>query len=130
MSKVSVTPKQVAAYERLLDTHPRIQRKGKDLLYTSVNGHMFTVFSTEGYLGIRLPKAAREAFLAEHKTELLRTYGAVMREYVTVPHELLENTKRLAPYLAASYDYVSALEPRPTTKSKKKKAPKKAAKKR
>lgn len=119
MSKVQVTPEQAAAYERLLDTHPTVEKKGKNLLYTSVNGHMFTVFSTEGFLGIRLPKNEREAFIAKYDSELLRSYGAVMREYVTISNDLLQDTDRLAPFLAMSYDYVSALEPKPTTKPKK-----------
>lgn len=116
MAKVAVTPEQVAAYDRLIATHPEIERKGKNLLYTSVNGHMFSVFSTEGYLGIRLPRAEREAFLEAYGVSLLKSYGATMREYVTIPRELLEDTSRLAPVLAASYDYVSALPPQATTK--------------
>ena len=116
MAKVTVTPEQVAAYDRLIATHPEIERKGKNLLYTSVNGHMFSVFSTEGHLGIRLPKAEREAFLEAHGVTLLKSYGATMREYVTIPHDLLDDTARLAPVLAMSYDYVSALPPQATTK--------------
>ena len=117
MSKVQVTDAQKAAYTRLLDTHPNIELKGKNLLYTSVNGHMFTMFSTEGKLGIRLPPEAREAFLADFQTELLLTYGTVMKEYVTVPDDLLENAEALAPYLARSYDYVSSLKPKPTKRT-------------
>ncbi len=116
MAKVSVTPAQEAAFERLIATHPEVEKKGKNLLYTSVNGHMFTVFSTEGFLGIRLPKDQRTAFLEEHDTTLLKSYGATMREYVTIPHDLLEDTQRLAPVLAASYAYVSSLPPQATRK--------------
>lgn len=79
MAKKPVSKQQLEAYDRLLATHPDIERKGKNLFYTSVNGHMFTVFSTEAKLGIRLPKAAM------------------------------------------SYDYVTSLKPKPTTKPKKKK---------
>ena len=70
MERIPVSTEQQAAYDRLLATHPEIERKGKNLLYTSVNGHMFTVFSTNAKLGIRLPKAEREAFLAEYVTSL------------------------------------------------------------
>lgn len=117
MSKVQVSEKQKRAYQRLVATHPSIELKGKNLLYTSVNGHMFTMFSTEGRLGIRLPAEAREAFLADFETGLLLTYGTVMKEYVTVPDRLLEDTKTLAPYLARSYDYVSSLKPKPTKRT-------------
>lgn len=121
MAKKPVSEEQLAAYDRLLGTHPEIERKGKNLLYTSVNGHMFTVFSTEAKLGIRLPKAERQAFLTEFDTTILESYGHNMPEYVTVPDDLLEDTKTLAPYLAMSYDYVTSLEPKPTKKPAKKK---------
>jgi hypothetical protein len=120
MDKTPVSQEQRDAYDRLLATHPEIERKGKNLLYTSVNGHMFTVFSTEAKLGIRLPKGEREAFLAEFDTTILRSYGHNMPEYVTVPDALLEDTEALAPYLTMSYDYVSSLKPKPTKKPKKK----------
>ncbi|MEO1257344.1 MAG: hypothetical protein AAFZ15_01055 [Bacteroidota bacterium] len=119
MKKKPISPEQIAAYDRLLATHSQIERKGKNMLYTSVNGHMFTVFSTDAKLGIRLSKEDRQAFLEKYGTTLLASYGAVMREYVTVPDDLLENTEELSPYLAKSYDYVTSLKPKPTTKKKK-----------
>jgi TfoX/Sxy family transcriptional regulator of competence genes len=39
-----------------------------------------------------------------------------MKEYVTVPKELLENTKELHHYLELSYEYVKTLKPKPTKK--------------
>ena len=120
MASTPVSEEQKAAYDRLLATHPKVERKGKNLLYTSVNGHMFTLFSSHGTLGIRLPKAEREAFLVEFDTTLLPSHGAVMREYVAIPDALLEDTATLEPYLSMSYDYVSSLKPKPTTKPKKK----------
>jgi hypothetical protein len=118
MKKTPVSTEQLEAYERLLATHPDLERKGKNLLYTSVNGHMFTVFSTDAKLGIRLPKVEREAFLGEFDTTLLASYGHMMREYVTVPDALLEDTETLKPYLIMSYEYVTSLPPKPTTKPK------------
>lgn len=119
MEKKPVSKKQQDAYDRLLATHPDIERKGKNLLYTSVNGHMFTVFSTNAKLGIRLPKAEREAFLEEFNTTILESYGYNMPEYVTIPDALLEETDTLEPYLKMSYDYVTSLKPKPTKKPKK-----------
>ncbi|MEM7416654.1 MAG: hypothetical protein AAF389_14205 [Gemmatimonadota bacterium] len=120
IEKTPVSEAQIAAYDRLLATHPEIQRKGKNLLYTSVNGHMFTVFSTDALLGIRLSKEDRSRFLEEYDSELLKSYGAVMREYVTIPPDLLDETETLAPWLHASWDYVTSLAPKPTKKPKKK----------
>jgi len=116
MKKTPVSDEQIAAYDRLIATHPDIERKGKNLLYTSVNGHMFTVFSTGAKLGIRLPKAEREAFLEAYDTTILESYGHNMPEYVTVPDDLLEDTEMLGPYLKMSYDYVRSLPPKPTKK--------------
>ena len=121
MDKKPVSNKQQEAYDRLLATHPAIERKGKNLLYTSVNGHMFTVFSTDAKLGIRLPKLYREAFLIEFNTTILKSYGYNMPEYVTVPDDLLDDTETLEPYLRMRYEYVTSLKPKPTTKPKKKK---------
>ena len=120
MDKKPVSKRQRDAYDRLLATHPDISRKGKNLLYTSVNGHMFTVFSTNAKLGIRLAKPEREAFCDEFNTTILKSYGHNMPEYVTVPGALLEDTETLKPYLRISYEYVTSLKPKPTTKPKKK----------
>jgi TfoX/Sxy family transcriptional regulator of competence genes len=39
-----------------------------------------------------------------------------MKEYVTVPDKLLENTEELKKYLDLSYEYVKTLKPKPTKK--------------
>lgn len=119
VAKKTVSKEQMEAYDRLLATHAEVERKGKNMLYTSVNGHMFTVFSTEAKLGIRLPKAEREAFIAAFNTSLLESYGTVMKEYVTVPDAMLEETETLEPYLRMSYEYVTSLKPKATKKPKK-----------
>jgi hypothetical protein len=36
-------------------------------------------------LAIRLPEDKRQEFLKKYKTTLFEAYGAVMKEYVTVP---------------------------------------------
>jgi len=103
-------------YEKLVATHPNVKRKGKTMPYTSVNGHMFSLLDKEGKLGLRLPKEEREAFLAEFKTEPFIQYGAVMKEYVVVPDDLLKKTDELKKYFDISYKYVSSLKPKPTKK--------------
>lgn len=113
-----VTEDKVELYDRLIATNPDIERKGKTMPYTSMNGHMFTYLSKSGYLGIRLPKEEREAFLEKYNTTLYESYGAVMKEYVTVPDDLLENTDELKPYLDLSYEYIKTLKPKPTKKKK------------
>lgn len=105
-------------YDKLVATHPDIERKGVTSPYTSHNGNMFTYLSKTGTLGMRLPKEEREAFLIKYKTTLFEQHGAVMKEYVTVPDELLQNTEALKVYLDISYAYVQTLKPKPTKKKK------------
>jgi TfoX/Sxy family transcriptional regulator of competence genes len=103
-------------YDKLIETDPDIDRKGVTNPYTSVNGHMFTHLSKTGTLGIRLPKDEREAFLVKYDTTLYESYGAIMKEYVTVPDDLLGETEELRVYLKISYEYVKSLKPKPSKK--------------
>ena len=108
----------VDLYDKLLATHSEIDRKGANNPYTSVNGHMFSGLSKTG-LGLRLGKEDREKFPKEYNTELLVSYGAIMKEYVVVPNELFKDTERMKEYLYKSYEYTKSLKPKPTTKKKK-----------
>lgn len=106
-------------YEKLIGTIPELIVKGAANPYTSLNGNMFTLLSSKGPLGIRLPKEEREKFLTKFETTLVEVYGTVMPEYVSVPDTLLQDTKVLKKYLAISYEYVKTLRPKATKKSKK-----------
>jgi hypothetical protein len=103
---------KLALYEKLIATHPHIERRGAANPYTSLNGHMFTLLGQSGAMALRLPQDEREQFLKKYKTTLFEAYGAVMKEYVTVPDALLKNTKALQPYLTKSYEYVKTLKPK------------------
>ena len=102
-------------YGKLVATNPKVERKGAANPYTSLNGHMFTYLNPSGSLA-RLPPDERERFLKKYKTKLFEAYGAVMKEYVTVPDRLLKNTKELRKYFALSYEYVASLKPKPSKK--------------
>lgn len=110
---------KVALYERLVATNPRVERKGATMPYTSLNGNMFSFVMKSGRVGLRLPAAEREAFIKKYKTKLVEQYGVVQKEYVEVPDALLAKTTELKRYSDASFEYVSSLKPKPTTKSKK-----------
>jgi|SRR5580700_11762387 TfoX/Sxy family transcriptional regulator of competence genes len=114
--KNNIPPDKLDLYEKLIATNSNITRKGAANPYTSVNGHMFSYLNPDGKLALRLPQDEREKFLKKYKTTLFEAYGAVMKEYVTVPDKLLRNTKELQPYLELSYDYVKSLKPKPTKK--------------
>lgn len=106
-------------FEALVATNPNVQRKGATMPYTSLNGHMFCLFTKEGTLAIRLPAEESDAFLKKYKTKLCEQYGTVLKEYVEVPNALLKRTAELKTYFDVSYRYVSSMKPKPTTKTKK-----------
>jgi hypothetical protein len=110
--KVDIPQEKLEAYDRLIASHPEIERKGVTNPYTSANGHMFTHLSKTGTMGLRLPKEERAAFLEKYNTPLYESHGAIMKEYVAVPDDLLQNTAELQPYLALSFAYVHSLKPK------------------
>jgi hypothetical protein len=112
-------PEKVRLYEALIATLSGVERKGAAMPYTSLNGNMFTILSKKGVMGMRLSKPDREAFLKDHGASLYADYGTVMPEYVAVPDDLLADTARMRPYIAASFAYAQTLKPKPTTRKKK-----------
>lgn len=116
--KKNPAPANLEWYEELLETIPEIERKGKTMPYTSLNGNMFSFLSKEGEIGIRLPKEARETFMKEYRAQLSVQHGRLMKEYVAVPKELIRNTEALKEYIEISYEYVQSLKPKPTKRKK------------
>lgn len=108
----------VELYDMLIGANPQIERKGKTMPYTSINGHMFSFLSKEGAMGLRLSQNDREEFIKKFDTKLMEQYGRTMKEYVEVPNRLLQQTEELSEFLQKSFDYVSSLKPKPTKKKK------------
>ena len=102
----------LALYEKLIAEFPEVERKGKTMPYTSLNGHMFSFLMKDGKLALRLAEGERESFEEEFKTEPCIQYGTLMKEYVTVPDALLQNTEALKKYFNLSFSYVSSLKPK------------------
>jgi hypothetical protein len=73
---------------------------------------MFSYLDQTGVMGLRLPKDEVDAFLKKYKTSLFESYGAVKKDYVTVPDSLLAKTTELKRYLKISYEYVKTLKPK------------------
>ncbi len=112
---------RLAAYEALVATNPKVERKGDKLPYTSVNGHMFSSLDDAGRMALRLSDEDRVAFEKKYKTSPVMAYGIVRKEYVAVPDALLLKTRELKKYFDASYEHVRSLKPKPTTRKKAKK---------
>ena len=109
---------KVEIYEKLVAALPGVERKGDANPYTSVNGNMFTLLHQSQTLAIRLPEETRQEFLKKYNTSLFEAYGAVMKEYVRVPDDLLKNAKVLKKYMQASHAYARTLKAKPTTKKR------------
>jgi len=107
---------KVDLYDKLIATHPELERKGAANPYTSLNGNMFTLLHNSRSLAIRLPEDKRVDFLKKYRTTLFEACGVVMKEYVAVPDALLKKTMELQKYLELSYEYVKTLKPKPTRK--------------
>ena len=100
------------AYEALVATHPKLERKGRTMPYTSVNGHMFSFLTPDGVLALRLPADERQAFLDRYGTHLVEQHGAVLKEYVAVPGDLLSRLDELSPWFDRACAYVGSLKPK------------------
>ena len=110
---------KIDLFEKMVSAIPALARKGSTMPYTSVNGNMFSFIDKHGSCAIRLPEKEREDFLKKYKTELFATHGAVLKEYVTVPDDILKKTKELMKWFEISYEYVRTMKPK-TTKNKNK----------
>lgn len=116
MSKLS-SDEVLELYEALIDTHPEVERKGKEKLpHTSTNTWMFSMISKDGRMGLRLPEEKRTEFNEKYNTGDYKNYGATIREYSEVPPDLLAKTDELAPWFAISYEYTKSLKPKPKKK--------------
>ena len=107
---------KLAAYEKLVATIPRVERKGDTNPYTSLNGHMFSHMTPQGELAIRLSDDDIETFVKKYRAKIYVAYGVVKKDWVVVPDSLLKKTSELAKFFARSYDYVKTLKPKPGKK--------------
>ncbi|MBT3301343.1 MAG: hypothetical protein HOD63_17385 [Bacteroidetes bacterium] len=104
--------KQLAIYDELVSMCPRFERKGKTMPYTSANGHMFSLFNKAGEIGIRFSKDVQKKYLEVYHTTIYKSYNAIMRGYILISHEMLNDLNHVAKLLDESYDYVMSLEPK------------------
>ena len=99
-------------YDNLVNKCPRFERKGKTMPYTSANGYMFSLLNKDAELGIRFSKEIQEKYMIEYDTTLYKSYNAVMKGYILITEQMLQDLDKLASLLDESYDYVMSLEPK------------------
>ena len=118
--KKSIPAEQLELYEKLVQRVPELEISSTfGFPYTSHNGHMFSLLSKSGFVGIRLPKESRAAFLEKYNSTIYKPEpGPLLKEYVTVPNDLLKDTEALKKYLIMSFEYVKTLKPKPQKNKK------------
>lgn len=101
---------KLAQFDAIVDLVPDIERKGKTIPYTSVNGHMFSLLNKDGELGFRFSKEDGEKFKEKHQSTILKTHGAVMRVYILITEEILKDLDLAASFLKENYTYTKSLK--------------------
>ena len=89
----------------------KIERKGKNLVYTSSNGHMFSQMNKAGELGIRLPKQRQKDLTESHSAGPFKSYGATMRDYICLTDDMLADKKLIVSLLKEGLEFVEAMPP-------------------
>jgi len=103
---------KLTVYDELVSKCPRFERKGKTMIYTSANGHMFSLLNKAGEIGIRFSKEVQKKYIKEFDSSIYKSYNSIMHGYVLIPERMLKDLDNVAKYLDESYDYVMSLEPK------------------
>ena len=90
--------------------------KGAKNPYTSRNGHMFSFLDVDGVMAIRLSDELADEFLSRYDSGPVIQYGSVMRGYVSVPGDLMSDTKQVGSWFRKAYEWIGTLEPKATKK--------------
>ena len=99
-------------YDEIVASCDGFERKGKNMIYTSSNGYMFTLLNKAAEIGIRLPKDKASKFMEEYNTGHYYSYGAKMKDYVLVPENLWTNKDLMVDYFQKSFAYANSLPPK------------------
>ena len=103
---------QLKLYDELVSKCKDFKRKGKSMIYTSANGHMFSILNKDGEIGIRFSKEVQEKYMKKYNTTLFKSYNSVMKGYILITEEMLADKKNVIKLLKESYKYVMSLDPK------------------
>ena len=90
-------------FDDIVELCPGIERKGKTMPYTSANGYMFSLLNKDAELGFRFHKEDCKIFMEKHQTGIFKSHGAIMKDYVLIPENMLQEKELLADYLNKSF---------------------------
>ncbi len=103
-------------YRKLVADATGEKVRGKANPYTSMNGNMFSFLDKAGALCLRLSDEDRATFIATFKVEPVVQYGAVMKEYVSMPPQVVADPVALRSWFAKCMAYAQTLPAKPTRK--------------
>jgi len=103
---------KLKVYDDLVSQCSRFTRKGKTMPYTSANGYMFSLFNKANEIGIRFSKDVQERYIETFNTSIYTSYNAVMKGYILITNEMLQDQHTIVKLLDESYDYVMSLPPK------------------
>ncbi len=93
--------------------------KGSKNPYTSRNGHMFSFLDPDGVMALQLSSDLESEFRSHYHSGPVVQYGRTMRNYSSVPAELLDDTEALRQWYDRAWEWIGTLEPKPTKRSAK-----------
>ena len=102
----------LALYDAAIAACDGFERKGKNMVYTSANGHMFSQVNKAGELGIRFSEEVKAQYLEDLDAQPFLSYGAIMKGYVHIPESIQCDPERVARLMTESFEYVMSLEPK------------------
>lgn len=112
MTWTKVPEALVTTYIEAMPSDPRIEpRKMFGCPCSFVNGHMFSGLHQENMI-LRLPEADRQALMAAGGTPFEPMAGRTMKEYVTVPSQILADQEALRGWLERSLEFAASLPPK------------------
>jgi hypothetical protein len=83
----------LALFDQRIAANSENERKGANHACAARNGDRYRWMQSLGKWAIRLPEGAREDFLKKRQAKLLKVYGAVGKEFESVPDALLGKPK-------------------------------------
>jgi len=116
--KPDAPEERIELYDKLIETLPDQKRKGAAAAYTSLNGHMFSFVDKTGEFAFRYPEKRKKELIEELGGKESIQYNSVMRGYVVLPENIMNDFDKLAGLLKESFEFIRSLKPKPTKKKK------------
>ena len=111
------SPRLIAAFDALVPPPPAERRKMFGYPCAFVNGLLFMGLWQEELM-LRLPEGEHAALQRLGGKPFEPMAGRPMREYVSVPSDLIYNPARLGPWVDKSFAYARSLPPKTSGKKK------------